>query len=188
MKALLACLALLCVSASEPRFTDATQSGIAPWLHPEIVRVDCIAGSGSAFRVGPQTLVSVNHVSSLAGCFAEGRPLNVAYHSGDFSILTGPVADKWLRIDCGGYIAGKEYHALGYARGLGTQTEVDLTATGKTGNGFAILSGVFTVVPGQSGGPIVNDKGAVVGTVNVYDMQSGLSGSIPLSETPLCRG
>ena len=77
---------------------------------------------------------------------------------------------------------------LGYARGLDTLTTVDLTATGTSMDIFAVLSGVFTVVPGMSGGPVIDPQtGKVVGIVNLYNMQAGMSGSIPLKATPICQ-
>jgi hypothetical protein len=180
MKALIACAALLCASA--------TQSGLPAVSHPEIVQVNCLVGSGTAFRVGRNTLVSANHVTSLAACFIGDERVNVVNVSGDFSeVESANSAARWLQVDCGGYVAGKKYRAIGFARGLPTLTEVDLTATGETVGELSILSGVFTVVPGQSGGPILDaDTGKVVGLVNRYNMESGLSASIALRDTPLC--
>jgi hypothetical protein len=40
----------------------------------------------------------------------------------------------------------------------------------------------------MSGGPVLDaETGKVVGTINVYDEPSGMSGSVPLSETPVCK-
>jgi hypothetical protein len=190
MKAL-ALVALLTIGASAPTFAPAnTQSGIPAEEHPEVVRVDCLTGAGTAFRVGPNTLLSVNHVTSLGGCFIGGKPFTVKLHEGDFSILTmDQPASEWLKIDCGGFVANRRYEAIGYARGLDTLTEVDIHATGASADGFAILQGVFNVIPGQSGGPIVDpDTNKVVGTVNTFDAEDGLSGSVPLKDTPVCKG
>jgi hypothetical protein len=97
-------------------------------------------------------------------------------------------AGKYLKIDCGGFVKGRQYVAVGYARAAPFLTTVALEATGQTYDGFAILVGIFTVVPGMSGGAVLDaDTGKVVGTVNVYNMEQGWSGSVPLSETPLCR-
>lgn len=166
-----------------------TETGIDPSLHPEVVRVDCIPGRGTAFRVGPRTLISVAHVTSLGGCAINGVPITVIETKGDFSVLlTNDVSDKWLRIDCGGFVKGRPYTAIGFARGLPVQTTVDVVATGDDLSGFARLWGVFTVIPGQSGGPIIDaESGKVVGTVNVYDAQRGNSGSMALKNSPVCQ-
>ena len=119
----------------------------------------------------------------------DGKPINVIEQSGDFTILSSDdTADKWLTIDCGGFVKGHMYVAEGFARGLTSLTTVDILATGETLNGFDRLWGVFTVIPGQSGGPIVDEStGKVVGTVNVYNAERGDSGSIALKDTPVCK-
>lgn len=143
------------------------------------------ASFGSAFRVGA-VIVSVDHVTNPGTCEIDGEKVKVLYTKGDFSILEGRAGPS-LKIDCEGFKAGRKYIARGYARG-GPEVEVELTGTGKYGHGFAILRGLFTVIPGQSGGPIVDaETGKAVGTVNVYDYPAGRSGSIELKDTPLCR-
>jgi sulfur relay (sulfurtransferase) DsrF/TusC family protein len=53
---------------------------------------------------------------------------------------------------------------------------------------MAILEGVWTVIPGQSGGAVLDpDTHKVVGVVNTYDMEGGLSGSVELKRTSVCR-
>jgi hypothetical protein len=67
-------------------------------------------------------------------------------------------------------------------------TTVELEGTGQTTNGYAILKGISVVIPGQSGGSIIDaETGKAVGMVNAYDMAKGLSYSIPLSATPVCH-
>lgn len=150
------------------------------------------AWAGTAFRVGKGLLLSVNHVTSNGSCFIAGKPLSVKYKSptSDFSMVNGDDG-PFLPIDCGGFVKGRKYVALGHARGLDLITQVELTATGETDgtNGQAVLSGVFSVVPGQSGGPVIDEEtGKVVGTVNMENYEDGLSWSVPLSGTPVCQG
>lgn len=187
LKLLLAALALL---ATIPAFAATNETGLAPWQHPEVVRVDCAFGRGSAFYVGPTTLLSVAHVTTMLGCTINGKPFTVLRSKGDFSIISvAEPSTNWLRIDCGGFVAGKLYEAIGYARGLDTQTTVELEATGKIDGQLSRLDGVFTVIPGQSGGPIRDElTGRVIGTVNTYDAENGLSGSVALKDTPVCDG
>jgi hypothetical protein len=193
MKALFACLAAFgIIGAALPVGNPAsTQEGIDPTARPEVVQVDCLTARGSAFYVGPHTLLSVAHVTSNTGCFINGKPFNVVGQSGDFTVLrVASDSAVWMHIDCDGFKGGEIYTAWGFARGLPSLTSVDITATGQKLWGFSRLWGVFNVIPGQSGGPITpaSNPREVVGTVNVYDAANGNSGSVALKDTPLCRG
>jgi hypothetical protein len=175
---------------------------IAPATHlpmivvqPEaIVQVICVASdgdvlAGSAFRVGPTLMASVNHVTSSGRCSIDGKPINLAYKSptSDYSEVVGDDG-PYLSIDCGGFIKGRKYLAIGYARGVTPTTTVEITATGEHAkNGQAILIGMVPVIPGQSGGPIIDEAtGKVVGMVNAENFEAGLSWSLELRNTPLC--
>lgn len=188
MKSLLAALCALALLSARPPIPAATQEGIDPTHHPAIVKVSCLTGSGTAFYIGPRTLVTVAHVLT-GGCFAGGKRFEVVSESGDFAILK--VAERsrhWLQIDCKGFIGGKRYTAYGYARGLDTITSIDSESKGDIRFGFSRLQGVFHVIPGQSGGPFIDPaSGKAVGTVNVFDPFRGDSGSMALKETSLCR-
>lgn len=166
-----------------------TEEGIAPASRPEIVRVQCLMSSGTAFYVGPTTLLSVAHVTDDQPCSAGGKPFEIVYQKGDFSILK--VADpvtRWMRIDCRGFKAGKRYTAWGFARGPHTLTSVDIVAKGEDFFGFSRLWGVFNVIPGQSGGSISpeDEPHLATGMVNVYNAARGDSGSTALKDTILC--
>ena len=186
-KSVVAAASIVLISAS-PSLPARTEAGIDPATMPEVVRVKCAYGSGTAFYVGPKTLVSVNHVTSLPGCTIGGAAFEVVETKGDFSILrVEQSAIHWLQIDCEGFVAGKTYTAWGHARGLDTLTSVDAEAKGEKRFGFERLWGVFHAIPGQSGGPFTDPATRkAVGTVNVYDHRAGDSGSIPLKETSLC--
>ena len=166
-----------------------TQEGIAAESRPEIVRVQCLTSSGTAFYVGPTTLVSVAHVTDGPFCHIGGKPFDVVHRKDDFSILkvAEPVG-KWLRVDCRGFSAGKRYTAWGFARGLYTLTSIDIIAKGEIFYGFSRLWGVFNVIPGQSGGPISPDgePDLATGSVNVYNAERGDSGSTAFKDTILC--
>jgi hypothetical protein len=185
MKALaLASVAFSCVSA--------TQSGIVAVEHPEIVRVDCDHTRGTAFWVGPHILLTAAHVSGGKDCKINGEPLHVLRSGGkdgDLAVLQSErTATRWLTVDCKGFVKGKEYAALGYARGLDTQTEVDTKATGEDVLGMARLWAVFHAVPGQSGGPMVDrETWQPVGIVNVYNPERGDTGSVELKRTSICK-
>lgn len=162
-----------------------------------VKQVVCKEGKGSAFRTGPSQMVSVDHVTSLTNCTIDGRPFIVEYASKelDFSILrVSTVTNSFLKVNCGGFHQGDYYFAEGYARGLPYQTTVTLVAppmTTERVDGLATLWPAETpprsVIPGQSGGPIINAYGEVVGTVNRYSIYFVYSASRELKDTPLCE-
>lgn len=159
-----------------------------------IVQVICTKGddeyAGTAFRVGDGILLSVNHVTESGHCTINGAPISKLYRSpsSDFSMLNGGDG-PFIKVDCGGFVKGRHYIALGYGRGAPVISQIDLIATGITDKGEAVLEGMLSVIPGQSGGPVIDaETGEVVGTVNAQDFEDGLSWSVPLSITPVCRG
>lgn len=183
--------ALALASVAFP-LASATQSDIPATAHPEVMRVVCLGSVGTAFRISKTRALSVAHVTNAYGCFIENRPFEVIYKYKDFSILTIHEGRGRAKIDCNGFVPGRKYRALGYARGRPTLTMVDgLVATGEKwvgpGGTMAVLKGIFTVIPGQSGGPVIDvATGKVVGLVNMYDPQAGLSASLPLKGTAAC--
>jgi hypothetical protein len=153
--------------------------------------VTCSDRAGTAFRIGPSLLLSVAHVTSAARCEIDGQPIKVIYTSrtADFSILEDRRHGDALTVDCGGFRMGRLYIAVGHARGLDTLTAVPMVATGKMGGGMALLVGIFTAQPGQSGGAIIDaETKQVVGTINTADWAHGITGSVELKGTSVCRG
>lgn len=153
--------------------------------------VDCATTAGSAFRIGPHLLLSVNHVVSGTRCQISGQPIHVDYKSrkADFAELSDSRDGQWLKVDCGGFVAGHEYLAIGHARGIDELTSVKLVGTGFNDDGMARLTGVFTAQPGQSGGPIIDaETGEVVGTVNAANWEYGVTFSVELRGTWVCKG
>lgn len=184
--------AALC--ASLPFLLSASPLEQAPTYgpnNPAVVKVDCLAGTGSAFRVARGYYLSVRHVTHIGGCAINGRTIPDIWESPtqDFSIIRMDEARaKSLPIDCGGFVPGRRYVAVGHARGLDIQTRVHLVATGEMNGGFSVLRGVVTVIPGQSGGAVIDEAtGKVVGTINVFEPMRGHSGSQALKDTAVCQ-
>jgi hypothetical protein len=151
--------------------------------------VDCDRVTGSAFRIGPHLLLSVAHVVNNSGCKIDGEPVHVLYTHGDFAILSDDrEAKSFIQVDCAGFRLGKRYLVVGHARGRDELTVVPVVGTGFHDRGTALLGGIFTAQPGQSGGVVLDEETMMaVGTVNTADWESGISGSVELKGTSICR-
>jgi hypothetical protein len=146
--------------------------------------------SGTAFRVGPNLILSVAHVTSLPQCFIDGEPINIIHTSStaDFSILSDDRIGDWIRVDCAGFVKGRLYLSIGHARGMEQLTIVPMIFTGEREGGQAMLAGVFTAQPGMSGGPVIDaETHEVVGTTNTADWEEGVTGSVELRATSVCK-
>ena len=167
-------------AASKPDYTH----------RPLIHQVDCADSRGTAFRVGPTKFISVAHVTDGKNCTIDGHPFSHVDDPGlDFSVIEIPALRRGgaMRINCKGFVVGEYYFASGYALGRPWQQTVTLRATGQVIEGLRLLWGSPTVIPGMSGGPLMNAQGEVVGTVNRYSPWMPMSWSQPLSETSVCN-
>jgi hypothetical protein len=156
-------------------------------------RIEDGTTAGSAVRVSKTYLVTAGHVIE-GRCEIDGQPIKIAYKSrkADFAILEDTRPGAILKVDCKGYVAGREYEAVGHARGRDNLTTVILSGLGfnyKSTPTLSMLTGIFTVQPGQSGGAVKSrETGWLVGIVNTGDWGSGISGSIELKRTSICGG
>jgi hypothetical protein len=160
---------------------------------------------GTAFYVGNGQWVTARHVVRdedsqnkplYVGCTIAGVPLKVLdIGKGfvDYAMFSAPLSPPTRMIlSCEGMQQGRSYFATGYADGNPWQVTVRLTGSGSktfmpgAGNNEEVLRG--STVPGQSGGPVVDDRGVVVGIVSAGE-ENGIPSSIALSlaDTPLCK-
>lgn len=178
------------VLASVPVSASPEQAPLIFLNYPLVHRVNCDEGSGSAFRVGGNHWMSVAHVTGLHHCTINGAPITVTEQDGarDFSRFdTRQAMPNGLKVNCHGFIPGQWYWSTGFALGKPFQTAIALYATyAHAPNGMRVLIGPFTVIPGMSGGPIMDGSGAVVGTVNAYLPGTGISFSRELKTTSVC--
>jgi hypothetical protein len=174
---------------------DATSSATqtSRWVYyPYVEQVICDNSFGTAFRIGPNRLLSVDHVTGHEGCTVDNEPITVEFADEglDFSIaLSARPGSNIARYSCDGIKAGAWVYAIGHAKGWPRQQMIALVSRGwrLPENGWAILHGSGTVVPGMSGGPVINARGEVVATVNAYNPWINLSFVRELKDTPICR-
>jgi hypothetical protein len=165
----------------------------APYHYPAVHQVICKMEKGStrgtAFLVAPNTLATAAHVLD-EDCSIDGKPITVKENRGDldFAIVEADIPGRPMRVNCAGFTAGRWAYATGYANGFGWQTTLALLAVYlKDEEGKRALLGMPRVIPGMSGGPIVNEAGEVLGIVNAYHNFAPLSFSRELKDTSLCR-
>jgi hypothetical protein len=176
--------------ATVPVTASTEQAPLVFMNYPMVGRVDCDEGRGSAFRIAANHWISAAHVTALHNCSINGSPITVTEQDGahDFSRFdAGPARPGGLKINCHGFIPGEWYWASGHARGLPFQTAIALYATyAKFPDGKRVLIGPYTVIPGMSGGAIMNGSGEVVGLVNAYIPGTAISLSRELKSTSVC--
>lgn len=156
--------------------------------YPNVRKVECIGGSGTAFRT-EKGWISVAHVTSLFGCSIDASPIGAEPEGSlDFSRVSHIGQEPKFPINCDGFKAGTYVWAIGYAGGAEWQTMTRHYVTYKdTDDGMRFLLGSPAFIPGMSGGPVLNEKGEVVGVINAYSKLYPISFSRPLKDTSLCR-
>lgn len=162
--------------------------------YPLVDQVSCDKARGTAFRIGQTTYMTAAHVVSTnnGACKINGNPVTIIEFDGalDYAIIeAGPPVREHLRLSCEGYNKSEWYWSNGYAFGLAFQTSVALYSSAfDSDTGMRLFIGKHTVIPGMSGGPVMNAKGEVVGIVNMYNPLFGISFSRALKDTSICNG
>ena len=163
---------------------------IAQIQYPLVRKVSCKEGSGTAFRIGRNHWISVAHVTALHDCEVAGGPITVTDQDGknDFSTFDTPsITSNGFKVNCGGFIPGQYYYAVGHALGLPFHTVITVYATyARWPDGKRVLIGPYDFIPGMSGGPVLNSAGEVVGTVNAFVRGEPISLSRELKDTAIC--
>lgn len=135
-----------------------------------------LKGSGSGFYIAPTLLVTAAHVINGCGAMAmvDGTPLDIMASDPtlDLAVLSGaPDAGAWLKLSALEVPKlGETVTALGYP--YFTSLDQGLTVTSGNVSALRGIDGssnrvmvTAPVQPGNSGGPLLNKKGAVIGVV-----------------------
>lgn len=193
VKACIAGALALVLSPSDQALTGHTFTH-----HPYVEKISCAEGSGTGFKIADGRWITVAHVAKLTACSIDGLPISVTHidDHGDFAVIAVPGDHRrgGIAVNCGGYRNGVYYWALGHARGdpfpeiVPIRHSDYLTELGGGLHGWAVFYGQMAVIPGMSGGPVLDQTGRVVGTVNAYNPFWPISFSRPLSETVICKG
>lgn len=135
-----------------------------------------IEASGTGFYVGRNLLVTASHV--VAGCrsvaLADGTPLDLLASDGerDIAVLASDrPAESWLALSRDGRgRLGQRLHAIGYPYYNIAGTSLHLTSgnvssLADVNDDTRFFSFSAPVQPGNSGGPILDANGTVIGVV-----------------------
>lgn len=181
MKAGLLAPLLLAATSASP--LPASPTAI-PW--DAIVLLSCGDYTGTAFHIGNGRYITADHVvSTVRECSAGKATLKVVGEDGDTDIaeLSGPVIDAKFEIDCAGYKVGQQYLAVGYPLGqYRTEYPLIYSAFGRDPDGGIGMFIGADVIPGMSGGPVINEQFRVTGIIN----RRWPSRSRALADTYLC--
>lgn len=169
----------------------------------EVQNIVCGGQTGSAFYIDETTIVTANHVAENNTCVDRGSTNNrsreievIARDStGDVAVLRGPRVsrDRAYTINCDGFIPGERYYGAGYVQDGSQYRSVPMTARNEAYrvdlDGQTTLGSLDgSVQQGMSGGPIVNDRGEVVGIITAQPRDNtNITLSQEMRDTRFCN-
>jgi hypothetical protein len=156
--------------------------------------------TGTMFHVGENSYITAFHVSDGGACFDEktGTPLSAIHTDSekDFTIFISPTKldDVILKVSCKPYEQGQEYISFGWVDNVfhaislkptSNYTLKSFEVEGKPSVHLRILHNL--IIPGMSGGPVVDTNWVVHGINNAFQPDRKLSLSRELADTILCK-
>ena len=176
-----------------PRLAKDSAERRARRLTVRVRNVSCLGvGVGSGFAIADDVLVTNRHV--LAGAEKievstwDGRTLSATAAEvgvlGDLGVAF--VAGALPQVGSYGASprAGDAVTVVGYPAGreltLSPGTVVDLRPGARYGIEGRIMRLTSRVIPGNSGGPVLNNRGKIAGVVYAYELGTGLGLAIPV--------
>lgn len=203
--------ATIAPSAVKAATVEKAFQNVTPEPEPKDSRLDGIrliicgnsdgAWTGTMFHYDANRYITAYHVAHGGICFDKATHTRLkAIHldvGNDFAIVESPVSldNKYYKLSCAPFITGNTYHAIGCAGGESLLAQ-DLIAVDKYTNGFFIYQGsakvhlrqfIGNIIPGMSGGPVMDDKWVVHGINNASWSEKNLSWSRELKDSTLCR-
>jgi len=152
-----------------------------------IVLVVCTDRMGTAFHIGNGNYVTASHVvNGTKECRIGVNPARVLKDDSakDVAELAGPDIGDRLRVDCGGFRPNRHYLATGYVGRINlVRLPLIYSAFGDdpdNGNGQFVGP---DIIPGMSGGPLLNEGLRVSGVV----LQRFPARARSLGETFVCQ-
>ena len=171
-----------------PTISDSHRRSVA------LVRITVCDGSGtgSGFFVTPTLLITNQHVvedaTSVKVQTSDGTVLDVLkierHATADLARVTvGPSTSTTVAIDASELVSGDDVYVVGFPRGRPlTMTGGRLVEYGPAPTGERVLHISALVEPGNSGGPVFNNAGGVVGIATAIELRTGIAIAIPAAE------
>ena len=162
-----------------------------PYSSIRLIR--CGRASGTVFQIAPGLLMTAAHVTSNGPCSVDGVPLEITLEDDalDYALLRGTIGTP-MTLLCKELKRGRTYHGIGYAGGryrmdsrLFAQSRVHVDVEGTSYSGMMRFGG--GVIPGMSGGPIIDRKSRVVAIVNASNSAFSTALGRLVKDTQPCR-
>lgn len=189
---------------------NAFNGYVAPQTPKLDARYDAVrlANCGDGDRRWRGTIVHIGHLRYMTAfhvgngiCYdaKTGTKLNLVYSDpgNDFAILESPrdLDSSILKISCIPFIAGRTYHSIGWAIGEQLVVEELKATSSHTGMFFMIEQNIAfhmrvligSIIPGMSGGPIIDDNWNVYGINNATSDKGTRGYSREMADTALCK-
>lgn len=176
-----------------PRLAKDSAERRARRLTVRVRNVSCLGvGVGSGFAIAKDVLVTNRHV--LAGAETievstwDGRTLPATAAEvgvlGDLGVAYVEGALPQVGAYGASPVAGDEVTVVGYPAGgeltLAPGTVVDLRPGRRFGIPGRVMRLTSRVVPGNSGGPVLDRRGKIAGVVYAYELATGFGLAIPV--------